>query len=372
MDNGRPASFIHHVNRRDTELLRAVFRRTLQMWQPPGAELIPGAHLNAWDWGPGIALYGLHRAYPHLDPPGQQEFLSFWRDWLDHFLDKNEPVKTINGAILLTVMWRASFDPSLPLESWERESYRAYCKKRARFYMTNADRLPSGVFGHTVAGIPESAQQVWADNLFMLVLFLANRAVSLDEPDDFRQMVRQVDLHYYHLFDPATNLLWHGWDNSPQPRRGALWGRGNGWAALGVAELLELCRKPGFEEFGEPILKAARAHFRALLTCQRQDGRWNTVLNRESYPETSVTAALSGAFLKGALLGALGPEFAESGKRALEALRGQISPEGEVQGVSGSTPLLDSVADYNAIPAGQIRTWGQGLALLALSESLNS
>jgi len=374
---------IKRVLKERQELSSKVFRRTLAMYQPgkEATELKAGTHLNTWDWGPGIALYGLQQTYRLLDPPTQQEYLYFWRQWFDHYLDKSEPSITLNGALLLNVLWTAAHDSEFPLEHWEREGYRAYCRKRADFYLKNAVRQASGVFGHTVAGFPDSSSQVWADNLFMLVLFLAKGAVTLGKPKQFGEMVRQLELHYQHLSDPTTNLLYHGWQFAPDgPEQdsgsyygshihGALWGRGNGWAAMAVAELLELCYDPDFSGFRARIVQAITPHFQALLKCQRADGRWNTLLNQsDSYPETSATAAIGYAFNKCARLGILGAEYAEAGKLALAAVRQQISPEGEVLGVSGSTPLLADLEAYNNIPIDLISTWGQGIGLLALSE----
>jgi unsaturated rhamnogalacturonyl hydrolase len=374
---------INRVSKEQQEIVGKVFRRTLAMYQP-GKELTAlkaGTHLNAWDWGPGIALYGLQKTYHLLDPQTQQEYLEFWRNWFETNLDKTEPSITLNGALLLNVLWTATHDSELPLEPWEREGYRAYCRKRADFYLKNAVRQASGVFGHTVAGFPDSSSQVWADNLFMLVLFLAKGAVTLGKPKQFGEMVRQLELHYQHLTDHTTNLLYHGWQfdqNGPEQDsggysgshiNGALWGRGNGWAAMAVAELLELCDDPDFSNFRPRIVEVITPHFQALLNCQRADGRWNTLLNQSaSYPETSATAAIGYAFNKCARLGVLGTEYAVAGKLSLEAVRQQIFSEGEVLGVSGSTPLLAELEAYNKIPNDVISTWGQGIGLLALSE----
>ncbi len=374
---------IKRVSKEQQELVGKVFRRTLAMYQPgkEPTELKAGTHLNNWDWGPGIALYGLQKTYHLLDPQTQQEYLEFWRNWFETNLDKTEPSITLNGALLLNVLWTAAHDSELPLEHWEREGYRAYCRKRADFYLKNAVRQASGVFGHTVAGFPDSSSQVWADNLFMLVLFLANGAETLGKPKQFGEMVRQLELHYQHLSDPTTNLLYHGWkfdSNGPEQDsggysgshiNGALWGRGNGWAAMAVAELLELCYDPDFSNYRPRIVQVITPHFQALLNSQRPDGRWNTLLNQsDSYPETSATAAIGYAFAKCAHLGVLGKEFAVAGKLALDAVRQQISSEGELLGVSGSTPLLAELEAYNNIPNDLISTWGQGIGLLALSE----
>ncbi len=357
--------------------LQAVFHRTLAMYQPatPVSELQPGTHLNSWDWGPGIAFYGLQRSYRRLDDATQQLYFRFWQDWFGRNLDRQPPTNTINGAILLNVLWLSAHDSHLPLSDEERDYYQGYVRERVAFYLREAYRVQSGAFGHTVAGFPDSKSQVWADNLFMLVLLIAQVAATKENQKLFAQMIEQLELHFRHLSDSTTGLLYHGWqDNQPtNPHlNNALWGRGNGWAALGLAELLELTATPGFEAYREPILKVGLPFFEALLKFQRDDGRWNTLLDKAwSYPETSATAAIGYSLLKWARLGALGPEYATAGQQALVALELQISPSGDVQTVSGSTPLLATLEAYNTVPADSISTWGHGLALLALGEMQN-
>jgi unsaturated rhamnogalacturonyl hydrolase len=356
--------------------LAAVFRRTLAMDQPGRAVggLTTGAHLNSWDWGPGIALYGLQKTYPLVATALQQPYLDFLPTWFATYLDDQPPTSAINGAILLNVLWSALHDPAIPFEVGQREMYRAYCLARVTYYRQQAIKLPSGVFAHTVAsGSPQSKEQVWADNLFMLVLLLARVAVTEGDTALFGQMVDQLELHYRHLTDPATGLLYHGWQATPAGSQlnGALWGRGNGWAALGGLELLELAQTGPFSSFQGKIRQVCLPHLAALRRYQRPDGRWNTLLDQPAaYPETSATAAISAAFLKGVRLGGLPPNFSEVGQRGLAATLANISDTGDVLGVSGSTPLLARLADYNNVPHDEINTWGQGLALLALGEGL--
>lgn len=357
--------------------LAAVVRRTLAMYQldETGRDPNSAAHFNNWNWDSGIAHYGLYKTYPQLDPALQQQYFKFFAAWFDRYLDLKPPTPTINSAILLNVLSLAVHDPNGPLEVSRRERYRAYCLERVAFYRQHAITLSSGVFAHTVAGgNPDSKKQVWADNLFMLVLLLARVAVTEGNQVLFGQMVEQLELHYRHLADPATGLLYHGWqasDDDPAGSHlnGALWGRGNGWAALGAVELLELATGPAFSGFQPGIHQVILPHFEALRRFQRSDGRWHTLLDQpDSYPETSATAAISAAFLKGVRLGGLPPEFIAPGRKGLAALRASITGKGEVLGVSGSTPLLPSLADYNNVPHDQINTWGQALALLALLE----
>ncbi|HEX2913398.1 MAG TPA: glycoside hydrolase family 88 protein [Chloroflexia bacterium] len=370
-------------NLTDKTLLQKVFWRTVEMYRPGKAdsELPVGAHLNAWDWGPGIALYSLQKAYPLLSESEQQVYFRFWKNWLEANLERAAPSAAINGAILVNILWQTMHDPAMPFSAEERRFYLEYCRERIDFYLQQAHRTPSGAFAHTVtSGSPDSYRQIWADNLFMLVLLLAQFAASEGDEKLFEQMVEQVELHYTHLSDPVSRLLYHGWQfepeglekdlagNSGTHLNGALWGRGNAWAVMGVAKLLELCREAGFERLEARLWQASQAHFQALLGCQLADGQWRTLLDKDwSYAETSATAGMCYAFLKLAGSGLAGVNYHQAGQRALDALKSKITGSGEVSGVSGSTPLLASLEAYNAVPQTEICTWGQGIGLLALT-----
>jgi unsaturated rhamnogalacturonyl hydrolase len=363
--NNRQSSI---VNR---QLLESVFRRTLAFYQPGknATELPPGAHLNSWDWGPGIALYGLQKAQASVSAELQTAFREFLADWFRANLDPQPPTKTINGAMLLTVLWRAVRDSQIPFSRDERARYYEFCRERTEFYIAWADKVGGGAFAHTVAGIPDSAKQIWADNLMMLVLLMAEYAASESDSELFGEVVRQVDLHYARLLNPATVLLYHGWqsDATPQHLNGALWGRGNGWAATGIVELVALAQNAGFNHHAARIIKIALPHFEALRHYQNADGRWHTLLDKpESYLETSVTAAVGYAFLQGVRGGWLDATFAHAGQAAQNAVAARIAPDGTVGGVSGSTPLLPTLDAYNNIPAQGVTNWGQGLGLLIL------
>ncbi len=363
----------------DIAQLRAVFRRTLAMYQPVSApgELQPGAPLNGWDWGPGVAIFSLQRAYPWLDAADQQAYFALWREWFGRYLESNPPTIAVNSAMPLRLLWVSAHDLSLPLSEEERDYYQGYVRERVAFYLREASRVPSGAFGHPiVGGNPVFSRQVWADSLFTLVMLIAQVAATKENRQLFGQMVGQLELHFEHLRDPASGLLYHGWQAADQSKtgsnlNGAIWGRGNGWAAMGIADMLELAAIPGFEEYRDRIAQVGQPFFRALLDYQIADGGWRTLLDKEwSYPETSATAGIGYGLLKAARLGMLGPDYSTAGQKALAALRPEISPSGEVQNVSGSTPFLDTLEAYNNVPHDSINTWGQGIALLALTEKI--
>src|SRR5882724_7386270 len=92
---------------------------------------------------------------------------------------------------------------------------------------------------------------MWLDGVYMASPFLAEYALRSPEPSLFDDVAKQVLLAEKHLRDPKTGLLYHGWDESKRerwadPKTGTssqFWGRGMGWYAMAVVDVLEFLPK---------------------------------------------------------------------------------------------------------------------------------
>ena len=70
------------------------------------------------------------------------------------------------------------------------------------------------------------------------------------------------------------------------------WGRGNGWVAAGMTELLRAL--PADHPRRARILAAYRKMMQALLSYQSKDGMWRQLVDHpEAWPETSSTGMFS-------------------------------------------------------------------------------
>jgi unsaturated rhamnogalacturonyl hydrolase len=87
------------------------------------------------------------------------------------------------------------------------------------------------------------------------------------------------------------------------------------------------------------------------------------------YLETSGSAGIAAGIFKAVRMGLLGEAALGPARAALEAVLGTIKADGEVGGVSGGTPVMPTVEDYNEISC--IPTlYGQGLVLILLAEAM--
>lgn len=313
--------------------------------------------IELWDWSQGVGLYGIWRLY---QASGEQRYLDYLQGWYERHVAE-AAIKNVNHvAPMLTLV-------SL-YQVWPDPRWLPLIEEYGHWLMHDLIRTEMGGFTHTTA-TRNNEQQLWVDTLFMSGLFLAKAGRLLSRPDWCDEVHYQFSLHAQFLIEPASGLWRHGWHFAERHHfAGALWGRGNGWAALTAVELLEILSEPGPAQ--RLLLQNYRRHCRALLATQSGNGMWHTLLDDPtSYQEASATAAMAYALLKGVRLGLLDASYREAGIHALSAVLQRINPDGELADVSSGTPVFKTLHEYTQVPIKQ-RSYGQSLAMLALAEGL--
>ncbi len=189
---------------------------------------------------------------------------------------------------------------------------------------------PDGLSGET---------RFWIDDMYMLTILQveAYRATGdtryLDR--DAREMSAYLDQLQQH-----NGLFYHA------PDVPFFWGRGNGWVAAGMAELLT--DLPETDPRRPRILRGYRAMMAALLRDQGKDGMWRQLIDHEeAWPESSGTAMFAFSMITGVRRGWLDPElYGPAARRAWIALTGYIDQNGDVTGVCEGTGKLNSLDYY--------------------------
>ncbi|KRC62584.1 hypothetical protein ASE14_01780 [Agromyces sp. Root81] len=155
------------------------------------------------------------------------------------------------------------------------------------------------------------------------------------------------------------------------------WGRGQGWAALGLLEVVAELRAhrivaPGTLsdlDAGEQRLVASAARLlHRMAALQRNDGHWDVLVDRPGTGDEASTAAFMAYAMSEAV--ALGIGDAEvlrpASRRARDAVLCSLDADAQLRDVSAAV-YASTVADhYLAVPRGYVVPWGQGPALLAL------
>jgi rhamnogalacturonyl hydrolase YesR len=170
----------------------------------------------------------------------------------------------------------------------------------------------------------------WSDSLFMDVPILAMAGTLTGERRYFDMAARHVSFMQQIVLRP-DGLYRH------QASSDAAWGRGNAFAALGLA--LTLSEFPTAHTDYPRLLASYRAHIAALARFQDENGMWRNVIDRPgAYPEYSATAMIAAAMLRGIRRGWIDRQTYEPFvQKAWNALLARTGAEGRIVDVCEST-----------------------------------
>jgi unsaturated rhamnogalacturonyl hydrolase len=210
----------------------------------------------------------------------------------------------------------------LPLELYRQTQSQEFFRQGMEFADGQwKDPLPNGLTKQT---------RFWIDDVWMIgsLQIQAFRATGNTLYLDRAAMETAA---YLEKLQQPNGLFFHG------PNAPFCWGRGNGWVAAGLAEVLsELPRNhPAYPA----IVSGYKKMMQALLAYQAEDGMWRQLVDVEaSWKETSSTAMFGYAMTLGVKKGILpAKEFGPAYQKAWLALTDYLSPEGKIRQVCVGT-----------------------------------
>ena len=205
-------------------------------------------------------------------------------------------------------------------------------------------------------GVPRHGSG-WSDDFFLGTI----AAVRAGDPEGLAAAVRLVTTYAARLQQPDG--LFHHDAGAP-----VAWGRGNGFGALGLSELLTVL--PADDPQRAAVLDIHRRHLAAMRARQAPDGMWRQVVDEPgSYRETSVTAMTLTAMARGLRLGWLDESYRPVVERAWRALLGHVAEDGTLVDVcigTGAGPTRRYYLDRPAVNGADDR--GGAMALGAALE----
>jgi unsaturated rhamnogalacturonyl hydrolase len=147
------------------------------------------------------------------------------------------------------------------------------------------------------------------------------------------------------------------------------WGRGQGWALLGLLDVLEQLPE------GHADASRIRASFvrlaDALARTQESDGHWPTpIADRSSFHETSTASFAAAGLARGVALGLLDDTAGAVALRAWHASLASVAADGSTTGVSAALWASTAPSHYAGAPVGFQVPWGAGPFLVAAREHL--
>lgn len=258
------------------------------------------------------------------DISGDRRYFDFARDFIDAFVGEDGQIRTfrpekrtlddINEGRVLFTLYDKTGDAK----------YRraAETLKRA---LDEQPRTHEGSFWHKQI-YPD---QVWLDGIYMAMPFLALYEGHFGK-GDYSDILRQVDTVVSRMRDAETGLYYHGYDASraafwADPVTGlsrSFWLRSMGWFAVALADLAELIPAgQGRDGIVAALNDLAGSVWRFH---DPETGLYWQVPDRPGAPgnylESSGSAMLAYAMLKGARLGVLPGECAERGRQTFDGI----------------------------------------------------
>lgn len=215
---------------------------------------------------------------------------------------------------------------------------------------------------------PDDNRHIYIDCLYSDPPLFCRLAQVTGERRWFDEAARYAMEFWDVLVDGNLPLLYHGYSDATSAHIGLLWGRGVGWALLGLVDTV--ADMP--EEIGgrSTLLRNLRDMAGELCRLQAVNGDWHTVLDHPTtYLENSIACFVCAAFLKGMRTGLLDSTCEECASRSWNACSGSIAPNGQLP-VSEATPE-GNLKSYQSLALG-VFPWGQGAALRAIEERIMS
>lgn len=321
-----------------------------------GKDTTWGMDMEHFDWGPGVGLYGIWKAW---QATGREAYLQYLTGWADRHGKEAAELRTINSTAPCLTIWEL-------YRLTGNEAYRKICLEAAEYLVKEAPLTVDGGLEHTVTEhVPGMKEQMWADTLFMACIFLAKAGRDENKKEYTEFASGQLVLHYQYLWDEEKGLFYHAWNGSLRNHMSAVhWGRANAWILLSTLEILR--ELPEFEG-RDSVIAVMKKHMKALCGLQRKNGMFGTVLDdASSYDEISASAGIACGLKLAAELGFAGPEEEKAAALALTALPSYIGAEGDVACVSTGTPVMADAQAYKAIPY-EVTLYGQALMIMALA-----
>lgn len=252
--------------------------------------------------------YGALRIAKHSDDAALRERL----------VRKYDILRTPEGATKISQ--RAHVDDRvfgvIPLEIFMQTGDRS-------FYEPGIQLADAQWMDTTPDGITVEARY-WIDDMYMIPA-LQMQAYRATKNVVYRDRAALAMNAYLDRLQKDNGLFHHASD-SP-----FFWGRGNGWYAAGMAEIL--ADMPEDHPKYERMMRGFRAMMAALLTTQAENGLWRQLVDvPESWPETSCTGMFAFAMARGVKRGWLdADQYGPVARRAWIGLAAHVNEDGNVR-----------------------------------------
>jgi unsaturated rhamnogalacturonyl hydrolase len=172
--------------------------------------------------------------------------------------------------------------------------------------------------------------RMWIDDMFMITAVQSQAYRATGDENYINRAAKEMVLYLDTLQKP-NGLFYHA------PDVPFFWGRGDGWMAAGMSELLRSLPKNNPDR--PRIMQGYKTMMASLLKYQAEDGMWRQLIDDpQSWKETSCTGMFASAFITGVKEGWLdAATYGPAARKAWLALITYINKDGDITEVCEGT-----------------------------------
>lgn len=181
--------------------------------------------------------------------------------------------------------------------------------------------------------------RLWIDDMYMITI-VQTQAYKVTKDKKYLDRAAKEMVLYLDELQRPNGLFYHA------PDVPYYWGRGDGWMAAGMAELLQCLPKKHKDR--ARIMEGYLKMMQSLKKYQNPEGLWNQLIDEpDCWTETSGSAMFTFAFIKGVKNGWLdAKEYAPAARKAWIALVSYIDDKAGVREVCVGTNKKNSKQYY--------------------------
>ena len=285
----------------------------------------------AWNYIDGCMMTSLYTIYKQT---GNKKYLDFIDKFVDYYVFDDG---TIRGYEMSTYNVDNINEGRVLFDLYKETGKAKYRRAINLLYsqLQSQPRTETGNFWHKKIYL----NQVWLDGLYMAQVFYTRYETTFNGARNYGDIVKQFRNVWNNMYDNDKKLYYHGWDVSKQafwadPETGlskSFWLRSVGWYVVGLVDAIS------YFDLSRPNLKAELITiFRKTIEGLEQyiDPEkhmfWQVVdqMGREgNYVETSGSAMIAYAMMKGARLGFVDRRFAAVGEKIFNGICRQYLTE---------------------------------------------
>ncbi len=275
----------------------------------------------AWNYIDGCMMTSLYTIYKLT---GDKKYLDFIDKFVDYYVFEDG---SIRGYDLETYNLDNLNEGRILFDLYLETGKEKYNKAIELLYkqILGQPRIEIGNFWHKKI-YPD---QVWLDGLYMAQVFYC-RYIGERGDGDYSDLVRQFTNVYENMYDGTKRLYYHGWDYSKKAfwadkKTGlskSFWLRADGWYTVGLVDAISYIKSPAAKE---ALTRIFRTTIEGLEQYIDRDGHmFYQVIDKMgeegNYLETSGSAMIAYAMMKGARLGLVDERFAAIGKSIFDGI----------------------------------------------------